>query len=191
MDEPRFIGIDSAATSGWAFQVDFGDNSIPRRKWECGIVRADSPQKSDVLSFAKEHSITHAVIEKPMPFLARGGKGKTTMATYGSMCINYGRWVEACECVGLTVVPCLVNQWQPAILVRNGQRIKQDEKKAGSLFIAKMLGAFCRNGDEADAVCLATYGMQALARMVNDADEKAEKKRASAKAARERKKATA
>jgi hypothetical protein len=124
-----------------------------------GTVRADSPQKYDVISFAKEHGVTHVCMEKPMPF-------KGTHASVGlSMNISYGRWLEACEREGLVVVPALVTVWQKAMLVINGAKVPAKlgtDSKHGSMLVARYHGAQCRNGDESDAVMLCLFGPQAV-----------------------------
>ena len=180
----KFIGIDCAAMTGWAFKEDVHLGDKPFIAWKCGTVRADSQQKYDVLALAVEHGVTHACIEKPMPFLARGARGKTARSNCPSMSTNYGRWLEAFDRVGIVVVPCMVAEWQAAMLIHNGVRMRQNEKKEASLYIAKLHGALCRNGDEADAVCLAAYGPRALERASEKAEEKKVLSRAKAKAAR-------
>lgn len=176
MNEPKYIGIDSAATTGWAFIAS--SRSGTTHHWECGVIRADSPQKYDVLEFAKEHGVTHACIEKPAPFTGSHAHVAT------SMNISYGRWEEACCRCGLIVVPCFVSQWQAAMLVLNGVRLRQNDKKEASTLIAKTLGACPRNGDEADAVCLAAYGPAALAKAAEKVEEKRVAKNAKARARR-------
>lgn len=186
----KFMGIDSAALSGWAFED--ATNPTSERSWLFGTVRADSAQKYDVLALAKEHGVTHAIIEKPRPFLANGGKGQTTMATFGSMCESYGRWVEACDRMGIEVVPCFVASWQAAMLVINGKKIQQKQAgddKAGSKLVAAYHGAKGCNGDEADAVCLCLYGPAARTRKEIEEQAKREARAAQQKVYRERRKA--
>lgn len=161
----KFIGLDVAAVTGWAFIASSGDGPSSSNHWELGTCRADSPAKHDVLAWAKEHGVTHAVTEKPMPF-------KGSHASVGqSMNQSYGRWLEACAVAGIEVVPCMVVHWQNEMLVVNGRKLGNKDK-AGSLTVAKALGAHPRNGDEADAVCLCAYGARAMQRFVDAAEEK-------------------
>lgn len=181
----KFLGLDSAATTGWAFQRVEETANTKRTYWETGVIRADSPQKYDILEFAKEHGVTHAVVEKPMPFAG------SAAAVGQSMNISYGRWVEACERVGLEVVPALVSSWQSHMLVVNGKRIQQKQDgddKAGSKLVAAYHGAAGCGGDEADAVCLCLYGPVARSREAVKEEAKREARAAKQKAYREKRK---
>jgi len=171
----KFIGIDSAALSGYAFIGCSGAPDYTPNSWVCGTCRADSPMKYDVLAHAKENGVTHACIEAPMPFTG------SHAGVASSMNRSYGRWLEACDTAGIIVVPCLVSQWQASMLVVNGKRIKQDKLKAGSYIVAQLLGASVLNGDEADAVCIASFGPQAVALNEAKAVEKKAVARAKAK----------
>lgn len=176
----KFIGIDSATRTGYAFIGCSGPFDYASNYWILGTVPADSRQKYDVLNHAIENGVTHAVIEEPEPF--RGSRIQTAM----SMGRSYGRWVEACESLGLVVVPAKVNHWQPAMLVINGVRVRQDKKKLASIAVARLLGATITDNqhDEADAVCLAAYGPQAVARVAEDAAKKRATVKAKARARR-------
>lgn len=179
----KFIGIDSACRTGYAFTGCSGPFDYVSNYWVLGTVSADSREKYDVLNHAIENGVTHAVIEEPMPF---SGSHAHVAA---SMNRSYGRWVEACESLGIVVVPARVCHWQPAMLIVNGVRVKQDKKKLASVAVARLLGATLtdRQGDEADAVCLAAYGPRAVARV---ADEIAKKKVAANAKARARAKSS-
>jgi hypothetical protein len=166
----KFVGIDVAATSGYAFIASSGHPDRASNWWEVGTVRATSAQKHDVLAHAKEHGCTHVVLEKPAPFKLAGA---WQIETYGAMRESYGRWLEACMLADMEVVPCHVATWQAAVLRVNGQSLKGNGKE-GSLYVAKLNGATCKNSDEADAVCLCLAGEHALAK----AAEKEETKRA-------------
>ena len=71
------------------------------------------------------------------------------------------------------------------MLIANGVRLKRDKKKLASIAVARLLGASItdKQGDEADAVCLAAYGPHAVARV---AEELAKKKVAANAKARAR-----
>jgi len=171
----KFIGIDSAALSGWAFIASEGRSNW----WEFGAVRADSKQKHDILAFAKEHGVTHAILEKPIAF-----KGSHA-GVAASMFESYGRWVEACDMAGLIVVPVWVASWQAAMLVANGRKMDNTDK-AASKMIARSLGANAAlTGDEADAVCLCAYGPTAVERVAREAEEAKLKAAASRRARKE------
>jgi hypothetical protein len=188
----KFIGLDVAATTGYAFIAADGRSN----HWELGTVKADSPQKHDILAFAKEHGATHAVLEQPVPMTGmRGGKAGNHGTTQISMGRSMGRWEEACEMAGLVVVPVYVASWQHAMLVVNGQKLSNKAingdcevliEKPGSMLIARSLGAHPSNGDEADAVCLCAYGPTALKRAECEALEKKMIKAAKARARRKK-----
>lgn len=172
----RFIGLDIAATTGWAYRT-LADEYGPSH-WERGTVRGDSRQKHDILAHAKEHGVTHAVCEKPVAFA--GSHAHTVVG----MAATYGRWLEALDIAGIIVVPCIVRQWQSAMLVYGGNRLKQNDKKEASILVSEMLGCTTNNGDIADAVCLCCYGPQALAKVEFDEEEKRVTRNAKAKLSR-------
>lgn len=173
---PKFLGLDIASTTGWAF-ID------EQKRWHFGTCRAQSPQKHDVLAWAKENDCTHAVLECPVPM--RGGAKSNHSTTQISMGRSMGRWEEACDIAGLIVIPVYVASWQAAMLVANGHRLDNADK-AGSLLIARSLGAAVTNGDQADAVCLAAYGSTALKRAECEALEKKMVKAAKARVRRKK-----
>lgn len=181
----RFIGIDSAALSGWAFIASSGTGPSSSNWWKFGTVRADSPQKHDILAFAKEHGVTHAILEQPVPM--RGGKGGNHATTQITMGRSMGRWEEACDIAGLIVVPVWVASWQAAMLTTGGRKM-DNTNKAASILIARSMGANTKNGDEADAVCLCAYGPMAVERIAREAEEAKLKAAASRRARKERKK---
>lgn len=175
----KFIGIDCAANSGYAF--------LHGEHWEFGVIRADSIQTQDVLKWAKEHGVTHAAIEHPRPF------GGSAISTYGSMSESYGQWLKACQIEGITAFPVLVNDWQRNVLVWAGQPVPKsymNDDKYGSKFIASKNGCHGHNGDEADAVCIALYAPAAWAEMEHEAEmkrENARRKQREARAAKKKK----
>ena len=179
----RYIGLDIAATTGYAFIASSGTTERASNWWERGTTRADKQQKHDILAHAKEHGITHAVCEKPVAFAGSHAHVVLSMAT------SYGRWLEALDMAGLIVVPCLVAQWQSAMLVVNGKKLRQNDKKEASILVASMLGCTTTDGDVADAVCLASYGTQALAKMEADEELKKAERNMKARVSRANRKA--
>ena len=178
----RYIGLDIAATTGYAFIASSGTTERASNWWERGTTRADKQQKHDILAHAKEHGVTHAVLERPVPMT--GKNHATTQITMGR---SYGRWEEACDMAGIIVVPCYVSQWQNGMLVVNGVRLHQNERKEASLLVAKRLGCATTNGDVADAVCLAAYGPVALSKVELEEEVKRVQKNAKARARRKAK----
>lgn len=181
----KAIGIDAAALSGWAFRASREPSDRPPNSWQFGTVKATSPQKHDILAFAKEHGVTHVILEQPVPM--RGGKNGNHATTQITMGRSMGRWEEACEMAGLIVVPVWVASWQAAMLTTGGRKM-DNTNKAASKLIARSLGANVTNGDEADAVCLCAYGPMAVERIAREAEETKLKAKASRRARKESKK---
>lgn len=147
------LGIDSAATSGWAFL------SPQDGKWYFGTVRACSLEKHDVIALAKEHGVAEVCIEKPQPFKLNGA---WQIETYGVQRENYGRWLEACAIAGVAVHPTRVISWQAYMFKIDGVRLEKNHggvDKGAAKFVAARLGALgFLTGDMADAICIAAFG---------------------------------
>lgn len=177
----KFLGLDSAALTGYAYIATSGTAGRASNWWEFGTVRADSHDKGAILATAKTHGVTHACIERPRPF------GGSQVGTYGAMSESYGRWLEALALAGIIAVPCYVAAWQAAMLIVNGRKVKANvdgDPKYGSKLIAGYHGAEVRNGDEADAVCLCLYGPTALKKLDDQLEEKRAARRVKARAKR-------
>jgi hypothetical protein len=142
----RVLGIDPASLTGIAWESD--------GFWCRATV--DANNETDMLSilkWAKDDGVTHAVIEDC--FL--GPK----VTTYKLLARIQERWEHLCHSVGITTELVNPTTWKRAMLTIQGYypKKRKEQKRVARWVARNVYKVPVINDDEADAVCIAAWGM--------------------------------
>lgn len=143
------LGIDSAATSGWAR----GAPRAHRFALDASGTCRTACQRRDVVTAAIARA---AEMRVPLVVVAEDwAPHGMTPRTFGGLREAFGRWAEHLDLAALPVVRVMPNRWRGAL----GLRASGSDawKRAAQLAVRARFGIEA-TADQAEAVCIAVYG---------------------------------